>query len=304
VAIGSDSPPPVEVNDAPAFTSAAAAITLTEWADNSTAEAANTGARRFGQIAFTDADAGDVHAASFVAQGTGYLGQFSLTGVDQAAELLRLVVCGHRRRDRLSQGRAEPGPEIRRHARRRPWRQRDADGDDHPRGNGRRHHRQEVLARQGQGGRQRCRSDTAADIHWFLEMQQDQAPAPQPVNAHPGFEVPEMVLTGLYSPMFGSLFGEGLRWTALAGDRRDRARDALRASRLVGRVGQIAQARRSRSPTLHFWRGGKPDERRCHGRVAADATLERVRPDGAAGISYSKFGTRPARACSRPARRG
>jgi VCBS repeat-containing protein len=86
ITIGSYTPPPVVVNAAPTITSAPTSVSLTEWADNSADEVANTLHTSSGYMTFSDADAGDTHAASFMAQGTGYVGTFALAGVDQAGD--------------------------------------------------------------------------------------------------------------------------------------------------------------------------------------------------------------------------
>jgi VCBS repeat-containing protein len=52
---------------------------LTEWADNSAGEVANTAHVASGAVTYSDADAGDVHTATYTARGTGYLGTFSLS---------------------------------------------------------------------------------------------------------------------------------------------------------------------------------------------------------------------------------
>jgi VCBS repeat-containing protein len=210
VAIGGDSPPPADVNDAPAFTSAAAAITLTEWADNSTAEAANTAHVASARITFTDADAGDVHAASFVARGTGYLGQFALTAMDQAADsfdwsfsVTDAAIDYLRAGESLVQkydvtiddghgGRALQTVTI------------TLAGTDDLTTTGKK-----GPPGKGKGAGNDGGSDSAADIHWFLDGQQDQAPAPQPEHGY-GLDLPDVVPAGLaYSPMFGFLFEVG-----------------------------------------------------------------------------------------------
>jgi VCBS repeat-containing protein len=75
-------------NTAPVITTAPPSITLTEWADLSAAEAANTAHTAQGKIAFSDPDSLDVHAASVTPQGTGYLGSFTLGAVDESANNL------------------------------------------------------------------------------------------------------------------------------------------------------------------------------------------------------------------------
>jgi VCBS repeat-containing protein len=69
---------PTQTNAAPVIVSAAATGSVTEWADKSAAETANTPHTAAGFLTYTDADTLDFHSASFVAKGSGYLGAFSL----------------------------------------------------------------------------------------------------------------------------------------------------------------------------------------------------------------------------------
>jgi VCBS repeat-containing protein len=85
VGIGTYTPPLVVINSAPVITSAAAAVSLKEWADKSADEAANTPHNASGVLTFTDANAGDTHTASFKPQGSNYLGTFTLGGVNESA---------------------------------------------------------------------------------------------------------------------------------------------------------------------------------------------------------------------------
>jgi VCBS repeat-containing protein len=73
--LGSYTPP---ANSAPVMTSVAPTATLTEWTDNSAAEAANTAHTASGSLTYTDADALDAHTATFAARAAGYLGAFTL----------------------------------------------------------------------------------------------------------------------------------------------------------------------------------------------------------------------------------
>jgi VCBS repeat-containing protein len=59
---------------------------VTEWADKSTAEAANTPHTVTGSISYSDANGLDTHTASVTAKGSGYVGTFSLntTNIDSA----------------------------------------------------------------------------------------------------------------------------------------------------------------------------------------------------------------------------
>ncbi|HKU06665.1 MAG TPA: VCBS domain-containing protein, partial [Bradyrhizobium sp.] len=72
------SPPPVVTNTAPTMTSTAPLVSLTEWADKSANEVANTAHTATGTLTYADADTGQVHGATFRAQSTNYLGTFSL----------------------------------------------------------------------------------------------------------------------------------------------------------------------------------------------------------------------------------
>jgi VCBS repeat-containing protein len=69
---------PTPANAAPVIGSATATGNLTEWADKSSAETANTPHTASGFVNYSDADTLDLHTASFVAKGSGYLGAFSL----------------------------------------------------------------------------------------------------------------------------------------------------------------------------------------------------------------------------------
>ena len=86
VAIGSYTPPapPVVTNTTPSFTSSAQSVSLTEWADRSTNESLNTAHIATGTMSFADPDGGDTHAVAFTPEGPGYLGTFTLTGLDDA----------------------------------------------------------------------------------------------------------------------------------------------------------------------------------------------------------------------------
>lgn len=69
---------PTPTNAVPVIVSATATGSVTEWPDKSAAETANTPHTASGSVIYSDADALDIHAASFVAKGKGYLGTFSL----------------------------------------------------------------------------------------------------------------------------------------------------------------------------------------------------------------------------------
>ncbi len=71
-------PTPTPTNAAPVIVSATATGGVTEWADKSDAETANTPHATSGSVIYSDADALDLHTASVSAKGKGYLGALSL----------------------------------------------------------------------------------------------------------------------------------------------------------------------------------------------------------------------------------
>jgi serralysin len=71
-------PPAPLVNSAPTIASSSQVASLTEWADKSADEIANTFHFASSSIGYSDPDSGDVHTASYAAQGISYLGSFSL----------------------------------------------------------------------------------------------------------------------------------------------------------------------------------------------------------------------------------
>jgi VCBS repeat-containing protein len=77
-------PPPGPTNAAPVIASATASGVAAEWADKSANETANTPHTASGSVIYTDANALDLHTASFTPKGSGYLGAFSLNtaGID------------------------------------------------------------------------------------------------------------------------------------------------------------------------------------------------------------------------------
>ena len=79
-----DASVPTGGNTAPVFTSGAPSVQLTEWSDNSANELANAAHISNGTLTFSDPDAGDLHAVSFGQQGTGYIGTFAVSGVNDA----------------------------------------------------------------------------------------------------------------------------------------------------------------------------------------------------------------------------
>lgn len=75
------------VNDAPAITSPTQAAAVSEVADGAAGENATVHTRS-GAVSFSDVDTIDTHTASVTEQGggVGYLGSFSLSGIDQTAD--------------------------------------------------------------------------------------------------------------------------------------------------------------------------------------------------------------------------
>ena len=71
------------INNDPQITSTAQSASVTEIADHAAGENA-TLQLRAGTVTFTDADQNDTHTASAVAQGSGYLGTFALSPVNDA----------------------------------------------------------------------------------------------------------------------------------------------------------------------------------------------------------------------------
>ena len=71
-------------NSAPVIVSATTAGQVTEWADKSANETANTPHTASGSVVYSDGNSLDLHTASFTPQGSGYLGTFSLntTAID------------------------------------------------------------------------------------------------------------------------------------------------------------------------------------------------------------------------------
>jgi VCBS repeat-containing protein len=76
-----------EGNNAPVITSGAQSESATEITDLAPGENATLHAAA-GAFSFTDADPLNTHTASFVAQGTGYLGSFSLDDVNQGGDMV------------------------------------------------------------------------------------------------------------------------------------------------------------------------------------------------------------------------
>ncbi|WP_432254382.1 VCBS domain-containing protein [Limimaricola sp. AA108-03] len=105
-------------NDAPVIDAAASTVSggVTERADKATDE--NTALHTAkGAVVFTDVDLTDTHTAGVVAQGTEYLGEFSLDTSAHQQRLGRLELCGGRRRARQPRAGPEADPVLRHHRR-------------------------------------------------------------------------------------------------------------------------------------------------------------------------------------------
>jgi VCBS repeat-containing protein len=190
-------PPPVISNNAPIVTSAAASLSLAEWADKSANEVANISHTASGAITYSDADIGDVHSASFTPAGTGYVGTFTLnTGsIDSADSVGWSFAVSDSAVDYLKAGQSLT------------QKYNVAIDDGHggttvqtvtitltgaddaatkaAKGNGR------------GNGNDFGMEAKAADVLFFLEMQHDQAPEPYQSHLPAGIELPEVVLNGL-----------------------------------------------------------------------------------------------------------
>jgi VCBS repeat-containing protein len=73
---------PIVTNSAPTMTSVASSVSLTEWADKSANEVANTSHTASGALTYADSDLGQSHTATFKAEGTNYLGTFALNAAN------------------------------------------------------------------------------------------------------------------------------------------------------------------------------------------------------------------------------
>ena len=110
---GPPPPTPTPTNAAPVIVSKTATGGATEWADKSAAETANTPHTASGSVIYSDADALDLHTASFSAKGAGYLGAFSLnTAAIELGGHRRLVVHGRRQCNGVHEGRGDESPAL------------------------------------------------------------------------------------------------------------------------------------------------------------------------------------------------
>ena len=190
-------PPPVVSNTAPTVMSAAASLSLAEWADKSANEVANISHTASGAITYSDADIGDVHSASFTPAGTGYLGTFTLnTGsIDSADSVGWSFTVSDSAIDYLKAGQSLT-------------QKYDVAIDDGQggttvqtvtltlTGTG------DAVAKVAKGGGRGNGTDfgietKTSDVLFFLEMQRDQAPAPYQSHLPAGIDLPEVALNGL-----------------------------------------------------------------------------------------------------------
>jgi VCBS repeat-containing protein len=200
VAIGSYTAPPVALNSAPGITSAAPSASLTEWADLSASETANTLHTATGAITFTDADIADLHTATFAAEGSGYLGTFALnTGsIDSADSFGWSFAVTDSALDYLKAGQTLT-------------QKYDLTVDDGHGGVALQTVTitligtddavtRKVAGKAGGGkggGNDVDLPSKGSDVLLFLEMQHDQAAAPEPLSPHVGGGVPEVAFAGL-----------------------------------------------------------------------------------------------------------
>ena len=202
VAIGSYTPPapppapPVVTNTAPSFTSSAQSVSLTEWADRSTNESLNTAHIATGTMSFADPDGGDTHAVAFTPQGPGYLGTFTLTGLDDATGSVGWIFSvSDNAVNYLKAGQSLT-------------QKYDVTVDDSHGGTAMQTVTVTLIGTddaknpspghgKGKGAvRDVAFTDNGADLLFFHETQRDQAPAPETLNTH-DIDLPEMALLGL-----------------------------------------------------------------------------------------------------------
>ena len=198
VAIGSYTPPapPVVTNTAPSFTSSARSVSLTEWADRSTDESLNTAHIATGTMSFADPDGGDTHAVAFRPEGTGYLGTFILTGLDDATGSIGWTFSvSDSALNYLKAGQSLT-------------QKYDVTVDDSHGGTAMQTVTVTLIgtddAKKPSPGHGKGKAavsevaftDNGADLLFFHEMQRDQAPAPEPLNTHV-IDLPEMALLGI-----------------------------------------------------------------------------------------------------------
>jgi len=202
ILIDPDAPPPTSTNTAPLFTSAPQAVSLAEWLDNSASELANVVHTAAGTLTFSDPDAGDLHVVSFAPQGSGYLGSFALTGMNQtddsvgwsfvvADSVMNYLRAGQALTQNydviLDDGHGGTSAQTVTVT---------LTGADDvvikgPKGGG--------AGGKGKGNG----NDTAHDTLMFLEMQHDQAPAPQPVLNGDQFDVFPLLGLDMYQHQEG-----------------------------------------------------------------------------------------------------
>ena len=195
--IDSYTPPPTVSNIAPTMTSTAPTVSLTEWADKSANEVANTPHTASGTITYSDSDVGDIHSASFKPEGTGYLGTFTLnTGsIDSADSVGWSFTVSDSAINYLKAGQSLT-------------QKYDVAIDDGHGGTTMQTVTVTLVGTDdavtrgggsGKGGKgsEPAQAASATDVLFFLDMQHDQAPAPEPFNPYVGVDVPELALSGL-----------------------------------------------------------------------------------------------------------
>ena len=202
VAIGSYTPPttppapPVVTNTAPAFTSSAPSVSLTEWADRSTNESLNTAHIATGTMSFADPDGGDTHAVAFTPEGPGYIGTFILNGLDDATGSIGWTFSV----SDSAVNYLKAGQSL--------TQKYDVTVDDSHGGTAMQTVTVTLIgtddARKPSPGHGKGKgavsdvafTDNGADLLFFHETQRDQAPAPETLNTH-DIDLPEMALLGL-----------------------------------------------------------------------------------------------------------
>ena len=197
VTIDNYTPPPLVINTAPSMTSTAPSVSLTEWADKSANEVANTPHTVSGALTYADPDAGQIHTASFKPEGTNYLGTFTLnTGnIDTGQSAGWSFTVSDSAIDFLKAGQTLT-------------QKYDVTIDDGHGGStmqtvtvtliGADDAATKVAKGNGRGNGEDVHLGTgAADVFFFQEMQHDQAAAPYQSLVPAGVDLPEVALSGL-----------------------------------------------------------------------------------------------------------
>jgi serralysin len=200
VTIGSFTAPPIVNNSAPTMTSGAPSVSLTEWADKSVNEVANTPHTASGTLTYSDVDVSDIHNASFTPEAAGYLGTFALnTGsIDSAHSAGWSFAVTDSAIDYLKAGQTLT-------------QRYDVAIDDGHGGSTMQTvtitlvGTDDAVTKAARGGGSNGKGKgndvdlglKAADVLLFLEMQGDQAAAPEASIPHFGVNLPEVALSGL-----------------------------------------------------------------------------------------------------------